>query len=83
MTEKEFSLDELDNVLGGIPSEVGIENVLEHEELYRKKQLEELKREKDNAREHEKTNRKEFIEELKQTKEYLEKTKEQNSGKNR
>ena len=35
MEEKEFSLDELDNVFGGISRETGIEKAQEHPELYR------------------------------------------------
>jgi len=47
MEEKELSLDELDNVFGGISREAGIENALENSETYRQKQIEELKKERD------------------------------------
>ena len=47
MEEKELSLDELDNVFGGISREAGIENALENSETHRQKQIEELKKERD------------------------------------
>ena len=47
MEEKEFSLDELDNVFGGISRETGIEKAQEHPELYRQKMIEELKHQRD------------------------------------
>ena len=43
MEEKELSLDELDNVL---PGKAGIEKALEHPELYRKKMIDELIKER-------------------------------------
>ncbi len=44
MKEKELSLDELDNIFGGIPIEAGIEKA---QELYRQQMIDELKRERD------------------------------------
>ena len=47
MEEKELSLDELSNVFGGMPYEAGIEKAKEHPELYRQKQIDELKQQRD------------------------------------
>lgn len=45
----ELSIEELDTVLGGIPYQQATENVFdkENEHIYRKKQIEELKKERD------------------------------------
>ena len=46
MENKEFSLEELDNILGGISRETGIEKAKENPALYRQKKIDELKQQR-------------------------------------
>ena len=47
MQENEFSLNELDNILGGANKEASTERELENPQLYRQKMIESLKQEKE------------------------------------
>ena len=43
----ELSMDELDNVVGAVPHEIAVIAALKNESLYRKQQIEKLKKEKE------------------------------------
>ncbi len=45
--QDELSMDELDNVVGAVPHEIAVIAALKNESLYRKQQIEELKKEKE------------------------------------
>ena len=47
MEEKELSLNELDNIIGGVTKEVATDKALEQPESYRQKMIDELKQEKE------------------------------------
>ena len=55
MEEKELNLEELDNIFGGIPQAARDDKALEHPDLYRQKQIEELKKAKETLEEAVKT----------------------------
>lgn len=51
MEDKELSLEDLDNVYWSLPAFARDEKALEHPELYRQKQIEELKKAKETLEE--------------------------------